>query len=45
MRTVFPTKEMRDEVVEKYRAIESGQQALGKLADYVTEIIRNGVED
>ena len=39
MRTVFPTKQMRDEVVEKYHAIEGGQQTLGNLAAYVTEII------
>jgi uncharacterized protein YndB with AHSA1/START domain len=43
MRTVFPTKELRDEVVEKYRAIEGGQQTLSKLAAYVSEIVRNGV--
>lgn len=45
MRTVFPTKEMRDELVEKYHVIEGGQQTLGKLAAYVTEIVRKGVED
>src|ERR1700738_2014606 len=45
MRTVFPTKELRDEVVEKYHAIEGGQQTLSKLAAYVTEIVRKGVED
>jgi uncharacterized protein YndB with AHSA1/START domain len=45
MRTVFPTKEMRDEAVKKYRAIEGGQQTLSKLAAYVTGIIRNGAED
>jgi len=44
MRTVFPTKELRDEVVEKYHAIEGGQQTLSKLADYVTEIVRKGDE-
>ena len=42
MRTVFPTRELRDEVVEKYRAIEGGQQTLGKLAAYVAEIVRQG---
>jgi ribosomal protein L13 len=36
---------MRDEVVEKYHAIEGGQQTLGKLAAYVIEIVRKGVED
>lgn len=36
MRTVFPTRELRDEAVERYGAIESGQQTLGKLAAYVT---------
>jgi uncharacterized protein YndB with AHSA1/START domain len=44
MRTVFPTKALRDEVVEKYHAIEGGQQTLSKLAAYVTEIVRKGVE-
>jgi uncharacterized protein YndB with AHSA1/START domain len=44
MRTVFPTKELRDEVVEKYHAIEGGQQTLNKLAAYVGEIVRMGGE-
>ena len=44
MRTVFPTKELRDQAVEKYHAIEGGQQTLSKLAAYVTEIVRNGAE-
>ncbi len=37
MRTVFPTKELRDEAVEKYHAIEGGQQTLSNLAAYVTD--------
>ena len=45
MCTVFPTKELHDEAVEKYHAIEGGQQTLGNLAAYVTEIARNGVDD
>src|ERR1700745_2220345 len=45
MHTVFPTKERRDEAVEKYHAIEGGQQTLNNLAAYVTEIVRKGVED
>jgi uncharacterized protein YndB with AHSA1/START domain len=44
MRTVFPTEELRDQAVEKYHAIEGGQQTLSHLADYVTEIVRKGVE-
>ena len=44
MRTVFPTKELHDEAVEKYHAIEGGQQTLSNLAAYVTEISRLGVE-
>jgi uncharacterized protein YndB with AHSA1/START domain len=44
MRTVFPTKELRDEAVEKYHAIEGGRQTLGNLAAYVTEIHRKGGE-
>ena len=39
MSTLFPTRELRDEAVEKYHAIEGGQQTLGNLAAYVTEII------
>src|SRR3569833_1128010 len=33
MRTVFPTKQLRDELVEKYHAIEAGRQTLSNLAD------------
>src|SRR6202163_4789528 len=42
MRAVFPTKELRDEAVEKYHAIEGGQQTLSNLAAYITEIVRKG---
>jgi hypothetical protein len=45
MCTVFPTKQLRDEAVAKYHAIEGGQQTLSNLAAYVTEIVRKGVED
>jgi len=45
MRTVFRTKELRDEAVEKYQAIEGGRQTLGNLAAYVSEIVRKGAED
>src|SRR6201991_3076811 len=44
MRTVFPTKELRDEAAEKYHAIEGGQQTLSNLAAYVTEILRKEAE-
>ena len=44
MRTVFPTKELRDEAVEKYHAIEGGRQTLNSLAAYLTEIARKGAE-
>jgi uncharacterized protein YndB with AHSA1/START domain len=44
MRTVFPSKELRDEAVEKYHAIEGGRQTLGNLAAYVAEIERMGAE-
>src|SRR5215469_4626808 len=40
MRAVFPAKELRDEAVEKYHAIESGEQTLRNLAAYVTEVAR-----
>lgn len=42
MRTVFPTKERRDEAVEKYHAVEAGRQTLGNLAAYVTGLMGNG---
>jgi uncharacterized protein YndB with AHSA1/START domain len=45
MRTVFPTKEVHDEAVEKYHAIEGGQQTLNNLAAYVTELAGSGAED
>ncbi|MFD3404805.1 SRPBCC family protein [Kribbella sp. NPDC058693] len=45
MHTVFPSKEVRDEAVEKYHAIEGGQQTLSNLAAYVAELVRKGVED
>jgi len=44
MRTVFPTRQLRDEAVERYHAIEGGQQTLSSLAAYVTEIVRKGAE-
>jgi hypothetical protein len=42
MRTVFPTRELRDEAVEKYHAVEGGRQTLNNLAAYVTETARKG---
>jgi len=41
MRAVFPTRELRDEAVEKYHAIEGGEQTLRNLAAYVTELTWN----
>src|SRR6266852_1741728 len=41
MRAVFPTKELRDEAVEKYHAIEGGEQTLRNLAAYVAELTWN----
>ncbi|OPC79625.1 ATPase [Embleya scabrispora] len=45
MHTLFPTREQRDEAVEKYHAIEAGRQTLNNLAAYVTEMVRKGAED
>jgi uncharacterized protein YndB with AHSA1/START domain len=44
MHTVFPTKQLRDKAVEKYHAIEGGEQTLSNLAAYVAELISKGVE-
>src|SRR5262252_3930845 len=41
MRAVFPTKELRETAVEKYHAIEGGEQTLGNLAAYVAELTWN----
>ncbi len=45
MRTVFRTKAQRDEAVEKFGAVEGGQQTLGNLAGYVAQLVRTGAED
>jgi uncharacterized protein YndB with AHSA1/START domain len=45
MHTVFPTKQLRDEAVERFHAIEGGQQTLSNLAAYVSEIARLGVAE
>ena len=34
----------RDEAIEKYHAIEGGQQTLSNLAAYVAETLRKGAE-
>jgi uncharacterized protein YndB with AHSA1/START domain len=44
MRTLFPTRALRDEAVEKYHVIEGGEQTLGNLAAYVAGIIHKGVK-
>jgi uncharacterized protein YndB with AHSA1/START domain len=41
MRTLFPTKQLRDQAVEKYHAIEGGEQTLRNLATYVAELTSN----
>src|SRR5262249_37559089 len=38
MRAVSTTRELRDEAVEKYHAIEGGEQTLRNLAAYVAEL-------
>jgi uncharacterized protein YndB with AHSA1/START domain len=44
MRTLFPTRELRDQAVEKYHAVEGGQQTLDNLAAYVTGTGRKGAD-
>ncbi|HTU58274.1 MAG TPA: SRPBCC domain-containing protein, partial [Polyangiales bacterium] len=44
MRALFRTKELRDEAVEKYHAIEGGQQTLNNLAAYIAENVGNGAK-
>ena len=40
MRSVFATKAARDQVVEKYGAIEGGNQTLDKLAEHLAAVAR-----
>lgn len=40
MRAVFPTRELRDQAVEEYHAIEGGEQTLGNLAAYIAGMTR-----
>jgi uncharacterized protein YndB with AHSA1/START domain len=42
MRTVFPTREQRDEAVERYRAIEGARQTLEHLAAYAAAMAGSG---
>lgn len=44
MRTVFPTAALRQEAIEKYHAVEGGQQTLGNLAAYVAKLAERGGE-
>src|SRR5689334_10077552 len=39
MRTVFPTRQLREEAVAKYHAVEGGEQTLSHLAAYVAELV------
>ena len=45
MRTVFPTKQLRDLAVEKYHAVEGGRQTLANLAAYVADRLLEREED
>ncbi|OIJ63950.1 SRPBCC family protein [Streptomyces mangrovisoli] len=45
MRTLFPTRRLRDEAVEKYHAVEGGEQTLSNLAAYVAETLRKEGEN
>lgn len=42
MRSLFPTRARRDEVVEKFGAIEGGKQHLARLAAYVATLAEEG---
>src|SRR5260370_4768522 len=41
MRTVFPTRELRDEAAGEYHAIDGGDQNLRKPAPHDSELTRN----
>ncbi len=39
LRQLYPTRESRDEVVNKYGAVEGGKQHLAKLQAYLENVI------
>ena len=41
LRSVFPTKALRDQVVEEFRAIEGAEQTLGRLAEELERAARD----
>ena len=43
-RPVFPAKQLRDQAVEHYHAIEGGEQTLSNLAAYVAKLTQKGAE-
>jgi uncharacterized protein YndB with AHSA1/START domain len=42
MHAVFKTKEQRDEVTERYGAVEGGKQHLSRLAAYIVTLVVGG---
>lgn len=42
MRTVFNTREQRDQLEERYRVLEGAKQTLGRLATYVAKLAGRG---
>lgn len=42
MRAVFKTKEQCDEVIERFGAVEGGNEHLGKLAAYIVALVAGG---
>ncbi|QNE34306.1 SRPBCC family protein [Leifsonia shinshuensis] len=45
LRTVFPTRELRDQALERSHAAEGGRQTLAKLAGYVETTMTKEKED
>jgi uncharacterized protein YndB with AHSA1/START domain len=41
LRSTFPTKALRDHVIEEFRAIEGAEQTLARLAGYLESAARN----
>jgi uncharacterized protein YndB with AHSA1/START domain len=42
LRSLFKTRQQRDEVVERYHAIEGAEQTLGRLAAYIDQQSKRG---
>lgn len=44
MQLLFASREERDQVIERYHAVEGGRQTLGRLAEYLATSSERGAQ-